>query len=92
VTARSRGETLEVVIADDGTGMDGETLRCVQDHLESPSGRSAEPPLLHDDERGIGLANVHERLVSFGGAGSGLTVTSALGAGTKVTMQIRRSQ
>ncbi len=92
VTARGRGETLEIVIADDGTGMDGETLRCVQDHLESPSGRSAEPPLLHDDERGIGLANVHERLVSFGGAGSGLTVTSALGAGTKVTMQIRRSQ
>jgi len=63
-----------VTVEDDGIGADPGHLR------RALSGASA--------EEGIGLHNVDERLRAVFGEERGLTIETALGAGTKVTMRI----
>jgi two-component system LytT family sensor kinase len=63
-----------VTVEDNGIGADPGHVR------RALSGTTA--------EEGIGLHNVDERLRAVFGEGRGLTVETALGAGTKVTMRI----
>jgi two-component system LytT family sensor kinase len=67
-----------ISVEDDGVGADPAYLRRV---LSGTSG-----------EDGVGLRNVDERLRSFFGHESGLSIETAPGAGTKVSMRIPKSQ
>jgi len=80
-----RSGRLEIVIQD----ADTEALVTVEDN-----GIGADPAHLRralsglSAEEGIGLHNVDERLRAVYGDERGLTIETALGAGTKVTMRI----
>ncbi|HWR38317.1 MAG TPA: LytS/YhcK type 5TM receptor domain-containing protein [Patescibacteria group bacterium] len=67
-----RENRLEVVIQDDGVGMDEETCRRVL--LETP------------ERKGIGLVNVDQRLRAIYGEEYGLNIESAKGKGTSVSL------
>jgi two-component system LytT family sensor kinase len=76
---------LEIIIKD----ADAEAVVTVEDN-----GIGADPAHVRralsgtTSEEGIGLHNVDERLRTVFGEGRGLTIETALGAGTKVTMRI----
>ncbi|HZG85781.1 cache domain-containing sensor histidine kinase [Paenibacillus sp.] len=87
-----RGE-LEIVVRDDGEGMDAEALARLRTRLEAERHEPGEP----SDGRGsrfsgIGLPNVCERMrIRYGGAFR-MTVESELGAGTAITMRFPLQQ
>ncbi|MEU3370134.1 histidine kinase [Streptomyces sp. NPDC006660] len=72
ISALDAGNEAEVVIEDDGAGMDPEHLRRVLRGDGGPSG-------------GIGLLNVDERLRQVYGDTYGLVIETGVGAGMKVT-------
>jgi two-component system LytT family sensor kinase len=67
-----RGADVELVVADDGAGVDLETARAA----------------LAGEGSGIGLANVQARLQTAYGPGYGLTVAARDGGGTEVRMTV----
>ncbi|MFD0670782.1 sensor histidine kinase [Cohnella sp. GCM10027633] len=69
-------------ISDDGVGMDEATLRRLRAALDDPERKTSE------GGRGIGMRNVHERLKLRFGENYGITVESAPGVGTDVTVRI----
>ncbi|MEU9192072.1 sensor histidine kinase [Streptomyces hundungensis] len=75
ISALDAGNEAEVVIEDDGAGMDPERLRRI---LRGEDGASG----------GIGLLNVDERLRQVYGDAYGLVIDTGLGAGMKVTARI----
>ncbi|MFD9874727.1 sensor histidine kinase [[Kitasatospora] papulosa] len=75
ISALDAGAEAEVVIADDGTGMDPERLRRI---LRGEGGASA----------GIGLLNVDERLRQVYGDDYGLVIETGVGAGMKITLRL----
>ncbi|MFF3303721.1 sensor histidine kinase [Streptomyces sp. NPDC002908] len=75
LSALDAGAEAEVVIEDDGTGMDPERLRQV---LRGEGGAST----------GIGLLNVDERLRQVYGDDYGLVIETGLGAGMKITVRL----
>ncbi|WP_443042733.1 histidine kinase [Streptomyces sp. NBC_00344] len=75
ISALDAGSDAEVVIEDDGTGMEPSRLREV---LRGEGGSSA----------GIGLLNVDERLRQVYGDAYGLVIETGVGAGMKVTVRI----
>ncbi|MEW2603345.1 sensor histidine kinase [[Kitasatospora] papulosa] len=75
ISALDAGAEAEVVIEDDGTGMDPERLRCI---LRGEGGASA----------GIGLLNVDERLRQVYGDDYGLVIETGVGAGMKITLRL----
>ncbi|MCT9090312.1 histidine kinase [Streptomyces sp. ASQP_92] len=75
ISALDAGNEAEVVIEDDGAGMDPERLRRI---LRGDDGASG----------GIGLLNVDERLRQVYGDAYGLVIETGLGAGMKVTARI----
>jgi two-component system LytT family sensor kinase len=77
ITAASVGAECVITIEDDGIGMDPDVLR---EHL---AGRR---------DGGIGLVNVDERLRQVYGPDHGITVETAMGAGTKVTVRVPKNQ
>lgn len=81
VTARVDGDALTISIADNGRGMDGETLRQVRSSLELGENTGS-------DGRHIGLSNVHRRLTLNYGPQYGLRIQSAPGAGTTVEIRL----
>ncbi|MFD2615068.1 sensor histidine kinase [Paenibacillus gansuensis] len=91
VSAKVNGPRLEIVIEDDGAGMELSTLERLRSSLqpmdadlslsEEPEGQSLAPV-----RRGIGLQNLHRRLELMFGEGYGLSVDSKLGEGTVVTV------
>src|SRR5436305_1943058 len=72
MAAADAGPEARITVEDDGVGMDPQLVR------SSLAGRNG----------GIGLANVDERLRTVFGADFGLTVETAPGAGTKVSLRI----
>jgi two-component system LytT family sensor kinase len=72
IVAADAGPECHISVEDDGVGMDPQRVRA------SLAGRDS----------GIGLANVDERLRSVFGADFGLTVETAVGAGTKVSLRV----
>ncbi|MET9361057.1 histidine kinase [Streptomyces sp. NPDC006632] len=75
ISALDAGNEAEVVIEDDGAGMDPERLRRILRGDGEPSG-------------GIGLLNVDERLRQVYGDAYGLVIETGVGAGMKVTARI----
>lgn len=77
------GEMLEgniyFTICDDGAGMDEAELNQLREDISKPC---------KETDRGFGLANVNERIRMYFGAEYGLTIDSAPGKGTKVTVMI----
>lgn len=73
------GGDIFLTVADDGVGMDAQTLRAnflpAQDEAASLSG-------------GYGIRNIHERLRIFYGPGYGLSCVSTPGRGSTVTIHI----
>ncbi|MEU6390557.1 histidine kinase [Streptomyces sp. NPDC046939] len=75
IGATDAGAEAEVVIEDDGVGMDPDELRAI---LRGEGGAS----------HGIGLSNVDERLRQVFGDAYGLVIETGVGAGTKITIRI----
>lgn len=78
VTSTIDDEYAALSVKDDGVGISSEDL-----------GRLLEPGFGHGN--GIALKNVHERLRGRFGPGSGVSVASAVGEGTTVTLLIVRT-
>jgi two-component system sensor histidine kinase YesM len=76
------GDDLALTIEDDGAGMDAARLATVRAQLEEEAPR---------DRRSIGLANVHKRLKLYCGPAYGLSIASAPGKGTRVTLTLPRT-
>jgi two-component system LytT family sensor kinase len=93
ILARDSGAEAAISVEDDGVGMDPERL---QEILSAPLGRpgpvgwgSVAPRARRRGcGAGIGLANVDERMRQVYGDEYGLTVETALGAGTKVNLRV----
>ncbi|TDC62749.1 GAF domain-containing protein [Actinomadura sp. GC306] len=91
ITARDFGAEAAISVEDDGVGMDPERLAEI---LSAPVGRpgptgwGSVAPCPRREGAGIGLANVDERMRQFYGEEYGLTVETALGAGTKVNLRV----
>lgn len=83
-------EGLDIVVADNGVGMDEETLARIREALaDAPN-----PAARHDDpagRRGIGLANVHRRIALMYGDAYGLRIESERGQGTAITASFPKS-
>ncbi|WP_432023057.1 sensor histidine kinase [Streptomyces parvus] len=75
ISALDAGSEAEVVIEDDGTGMEPERLRQI---LRGEGGAST----------GIGLLNVDERLRQVYGDDYGLVIETGVGAGMKITLRL----
>ncbi|MFE2749001.1 sensor histidine kinase [Streptomyces scopuliridis] len=75
ISALDAGAEAEVVIEDDGVGMEPDRLRRI---LRGEGGAST----------GIGLLNVDERLRQVYGDEYGLVIETGVGAGTKITVRI----
>ncbi|MEV7103768.1 sensor histidine kinase [Streptomyces atroolivaceus] len=75
ISALDAGAEAEVVIEDDGTGMEPERLRQI---LRGEGGIST----------GIGLVNVDERLRQVYGDDYGLVIETGVGAGMKITLRL----
>jgi two-component system LytT family sensor kinase len=76
IEARDTGSETQVVIEDNGVGMDPGRLRKI---LAGEGGGASS---------GIGLANVDERLRQVFGDDHGLVIETAVGAGMKITARI----
>ncbi len=75
ITARRNGNSVDIVIADDGAGISRTTLAQV---LVSGFGKGA----------GVGLSNVNERLKNIYGPKHALVIDSVEGQGTRVSLNI----
>ncbi|MFD0902701.1 sensor histidine kinase [Actinomadura sediminis] len=92
ITARDSGPEAAISIEDDGVGMDPERL---QEILAAPVGGpgptgwgSVSGGRSRRGGTGIGLANVDARMRQVYGEEYGLTVRTALGAGTRVELRV----
>ncbi|MEU9874112.1 sensor histidine kinase [Actinomadura verrucosospora] len=92
IVARDSGAEAAISVEDDGIGMDPERL---EEILSAPLGRPGPTGwgsvATHDRPEsgpGIGLANVDARMRQVYGDEYGLTVETALGAGTKVKLRV----
>ena len=79
LTASVHQQTLTLQVADNGSGMDADTLSRLQQHI---AGAREYPDF------GIGIRNVHTRIRMLFGDGYGVTVQSQLHAGTVVTVTL----
>ncbi|MEU5881709.1 histidine kinase [Spirillospora sp. NPDC047279] len=84
IVARDAGAEAAISVEDDGVGMDPERLRGILSAGAGPAGRERRSGA----GAGIGLANVDERMRQVYGDEYGLTVETALGAGTKVNLRV----
>lgn len=73
------GETLRIIISDNGYGMEEETLDQVNNRLQDPHANKWQS---------IGLTNIQERIQMMFGPPYGLRVESHLNEGTKVILEI----
>ena len=79
LTASVHQQTLTLQVADNGSGMDADTLSRLQQHI---AGTREYPDF------GIGIRNVHARIRMLFGDGYGVAVQSRLHAGTVVTVTL----
>jgi|GEM_PF-84649 Predicted signal transduction protein with a C-terminal ATPase domain len=91
VRAEAEGQRLHITIADNGVGMDSEALSQLRQALgqpavEEPSIESAQQGIT--GRKGIGIANVHHRLVLMHGESYGLSADSKEGVGTTIIVTL----
>ncbi|MDD9268810.1 sensor histidine kinase [Paenibacillus sp. GCM10023248] len=80
VMTQSSGNDMEIVIKDNGAGMDELQLQQLQQRLAQSSDTLGEAH--------IGIKNVHDRIGFYFGEPYGLTVRSQAGEGTTVTIRL----
>jgi two-component system, sensor histidine kinase YesM len=78
IGAHTEENVLLVVVQDDGEGMDAERLEEIRNSLDSEAPEGGQ----------IGLRNIHRRIRLSCGSAYGLTIDSAPGSGTKVTVRL----
>ena len=81
------GGNLEIMVEDNGHGMDEETVRRITERLGQPETEA-------DDHYSIGLSNVHQRIRILFGEPYGLTIRSEPGVRTtvRILMPARRKE
>ncbi|QHW31617.1 sensor histidine kinase [Paenibacillus rhizovicinus] len=82
VSAVAEGGNLQVRIADNGVGMDKETLAMVRADMQREYGKE------QSDENGIGLRNVYQRLRLIYKEGTSMTIESREMRGTAITLTV----
>ncbi|REK74182.1 cache domain-containing sensor histidine kinase [Paenibacillus paeoniae] len=87
VSSRSQGNSLYLTVQDDGKGMTREELDNVMSLFRDRSQEDVSL-LTHEQESGIGLRNVHERLRIIYGSAYDITLESEPGRGLKITLRI----
>ena len=86
VCARHEDGFLLLTVTDNGTGMDEATLERVR--VQIAQGRKEDGARKNRRSTGIGLHNIDARLKLYAGPESGLSIQSAPGAGTQVTLKL----
>ena len=82
ITAREETEgTLVISVEDNGHGMDGDTVRHIEEGLDRPGPET-------DDHYSIGLHNVHQRIRILFGEPYGLSIESRPGVQTAVRIRM----
>ncbi|AIQ36044.1 histidine kinase [Paenibacillus sp. FSL R5-0345] len=76
---------LNIVVQDNGKGMDAEKLNALVESLDRPSTKE-------NGKMGIGLQNLHQRLQHMFGESYGLVIRSLPGEGTEVAIVLPISQ
>jgi len=76
IRGKMDGDTIELIVEDDGIGMDDDTVRGILDGT------------LKKKIGGYGMRNIHNRLELIFGYPFGLTVESRIGEGTKAKVRI----
>ena len=80
VSTKTENDNIIVTISDDGDGMDAETIeKTLNGSLYKKDGNS-----------GIGIYNVHKRLMYFFGPEGGLKIESSKGKGTRTLITLPR--
>ncbi|THF84108.1 cache domain-containing sensor histidine kinase [Cohnella fermenti] len=83
VYSRETDGRLEIVVQDDGVGMDAETLAKLRNSLGKDMS-SRDRGMDNEERLGIGLQNVHRRIRLLFGEAYGLSIDSEPGRGTTV--------
>lgn len=81
ITVRKKETDLQIVIRDDGKGMDQETLAKMVRNLDQDEE-------IYQSKHSIGLRNVHQRMRLRYGEAYGLSFKSEPGEGTKVSLRL----
>lgn len=79
VRGRMAGSDIEILICDNGNGMDEQQLTALRTELAQQTGR----PGAH-----IGISNVNQRIKLIYGTAYGVSIRSIRGAGTEIRVQI----
>ncbi|WP_027086413.1 sensor histidine kinase [Cohnella panacarvi] len=95
VYAAREGDSLTIIVADNGVGMSGEELERLRQSLgesdlaiTQSGSRSRGQEEAAQDTGGIGISNLHRRLKLMFGESYGLSVDSAPGQGTSVRIRL----
>lgn len=75
VNGEKEGDTIRLVVRDNGVGMEEDELAFLQKEIKKPC---------QETEKGFGLANVNERIQTYFGQEYGITIESKKGKGTIV--------
>lgn len=88
VTARRSADRAEIMVYDNGVGMDGSKIREIFDEFDKEllPGRESRPKKGHTT--GIGLSNVIQRLNLYFGKRNSIAVDSAPGCGTTIVISV----
>lgn len=86
VYTRQEGDHLELIVEDNGDGMNGEQLARLQKSLNVEGPDSSGSSGREGGKSGIGLQNLHRRLRFMFGEGYGLQIQSFPGEGTQVAI------
>lgn len=81
ITCTRRGDNLEIIVEDNGKGMNAVTLEQLNKRMNDKIREEKEI-------RGYGIWNVNQRIKIFYGEQYGVTIESALGHGTKILITI----
>ncbi|MFD0674747.1 sensor histidine kinase [Cohnella sp. GCM10027633] len=88
IIGRAEADRIAISVSDDGPGMDEKTLVALRDKVDGLPGEDGANPA----HTGIGLANVNKRLKARYGEAFGLSIESAPGSGTTVTVTMPAAQ
>lgn len=75
----TKGDTLEIHVSDNGTGLDGQELKTIRENLEAP---------VSDYKETTGVINIHQRIQTVFGKNYGISINSEKGQGTDVVLRI----
>ncbi|MBQ9325394.1 MAG: sensor histidine kinase [Clostridia bacterium] len=81
------GDCLVMRVMDNGQGMEADKLERIREKIRTGDASDHDADARQIGHSGIGLVNIHRRLIMYGGSG-GLSMESEKGVGTTVTIRI----